>query len=211
MELRFTKLLNKKNDMKFIQLLLIFSVFNVQVATSQSGIQDKTKEYENLADTLYKYFKYDSASLYYSKAAKLYEQNQQWLQCVKNYRLTSDALVQTAKYDTAFYYSKRALDLEDKLFQESNKDEMLEYFDALLNMANIAEKQGKYKVELLYIKKALETTLKTDSLSRLKIAEVWNRLGIAYYYLGRNDSAFSYCQNALNTRINLLGGGYSSS
>ena len=79
--------------------------------------------------------------------------------------------VEAAKYDTAHYYSRKALDLADKYFQESNKEEMFEKADVLLTLADINEKEGQYDEELTNCKKALELAVITDNTDSLRLAK----------------------------------------
>jgi tetratricopeptide (TPR) repeat protein/CHAT domain-containing protein len=191
--------------MKLINLLFFLVILTFQVSFSQVNTTKDVKEFEAIADTLFKYFKYDSASVYYRKAAQFYEKEQDWLTCVKNYRLTSNALLKAAKYDTALYYTNKALTIAETYFLKNNKDEMFEKSDVLINLADADEKKGKYEEELLYCKKALALTLKTDSLASLRIANIWDKIGIAYTNLGNYSNALQFCASALYTKIKLLG------
>jgi CHAT domain-containing protein/Tfp pilus assembly protein PilF len=191
--------------MKTLHFLCFYFILSVQLNFGQINKNKIVQEFENKADTLYKYFKYDSASVYYCKAAEFYEQQQEWLPCAKNYRLTSTAKIKAAKFDMASYYSGKAFDLAKKYFKENNKDEMFEKSDILINMADIDEKKGKCEQELVYSKMALELIMKTDSSAKLRLANAWNKLGIAYNNLNNYDSAQYFCEKALNQRIELLG------
>ena len=130
-----------------LKLLLLLLVFNYNQCIGQKTDSTLLNNYIEKADSLFRTFKFDSASVYYCKAAALYEREQHWLSCVKNYRLTSNALLKAAKYDTALYYAHKTLDIAENRFQE-NKEEMFEKSDVLINMADVLEKKGNYKEEL---------------------------------------------------------------
>lgn len=171
----------------------------------QSGSTYQPNQYRSIADSLLGKYKYDSASIYYLKAAQLYKQESNWLNCVKNYRLTASALLNTINYDTSLFYANTALDLAEKHFRVDNRDEILEKTDCLLILADLKEKKGKYREDLIYCKNALGLLLKTDSLAYLKIAGIWNKTGLAYSNLGELDSALWFCNKALEVRLKLLG------
>jgi len=191
--------------MKPLHFLFFYFILSVQLNFGQINKSEIVQEFENKADTLYKYFKYDSASVYYCKAAELYEQQQNWLPCVKNYRLTSNAKIKAAKFDKALYYSGKAFDLAKRYFKENNKNEMLEKSDILINKADLYENKGKYDQELVTCKEALKLILSVDSSVKLKIAGVWNKMGVSYMALAKYDSAMIFCKSALDERIELLG------
>src|ERR1035437_6940902 len=158
--------------MKYLTLLLFCGLMVIQNTIGQIQVCIEPEKFEIKADSLVQVFRYDSSVVYYCKAAKLYEQKQDWLHCAKNYRLTSDAFIRAAKYDSAFDYSQKAFIISQKHFQENNKDEIYEKADILLNLGNVTEKKGKYQEELLYCKKVLELVLKTDRADSLKIAKI---------------------------------------
>jgi CHAT domain-containing protein len=164
-----------------------------------------TEKFIQNADYLFNNYKYDSASVYYYKAAASYERDQNWLSCVKNYRLTSNALLKAAKYDTALYYARKALNIAETHFQETNKDEIFEKSDVLINIADINEKMRKFDQELSYCMNALGFALKGDSSAKHRIANIWNKIGSAYCDLDKNDSALFFCQKSLGLRTKLLG------
>jgi tetratricopeptide (TPR) repeat protein len=190
--------------MKKLYLLPLCIVFSLQINFGQENKNEIAKALANKADTLFRYYKYDSAAVYYCKTAGWYEQKQNWLLGVKNYRLTSNALIKAAKYDTAYYFSRKALDLANKYFQESNKEEMFEKPDVFINMADVNEKKGKYKEELESCEKALELVLIAVNLNKLRIAHILNKIGVAYYHLMQYDSALQFCDSAISIRKKFL-------
>lgn len=186
--------------MKFHISFVLIAMFSAYNSTAQTN-----DPLEHKADTLYKIFKYDSAAFYFKRAAVKYEQEKDWMPCVKNYRLTSNAFLKAAKYDTAWFYSNKALCLTEQYFHENNKEEMFEKSDVYLNMANVLEKEGNYEDELLKCKDALTLMSKAGSSDVLRIASIWNKTGVAYANLGESDSALWFCTKALNTRVKMLG------
>jgi tetratricopeptide (TPR) repeat protein len=186
-------------------LILIFTeTQNSFPASNQLQETSYVVNIEQKADSLFSTFKYDSASVYFFTLANLYEHQQNWLPCVKNYRLTSNALIKAAKYDTATYYAQRALDIVVNHFVENNKNEMIEKSDVLLNIANISEKKEKFEQELNYCQRALELTLSTDNSAKPRIASIWNKIGVTYTNLRNYDKALLFCDSALNLRLKLL-------
>jgi len=186
---------------------LFFCIFLLsQVTFGQVKTKSTAVDFEKKADTLYSTFiKYDSAAVYYYKAAKLNEQLFDWLSCVKDYRLTSISLTKAAKFDTALFYAQKAFNISEIYFKESNKDEMFEKSDVLLSLGDLSDRKGKIQEELTYYKNALELVLKTDSTDELRIAKLWNRTGYTYSNLGKYDSALLFCEKALKARIRLFG------
>ncbi len=191
--------------MKSFCFLLICIFCCAHIIFGQMNTTGTAWKYGQKADSLYNIFKYNSASVYYYKAAALFEKQLNWLPCVKNYRLAGNALLQAAKYDTALYYSQKALTIAETCFREKNKDEMFEKSDVLLNMANINENKEKYDDELIDCNKAMELVLKTDSSAKLRIANTWNKTGDAYRELSKYDSAQYFCQKALAVKKEFLG------
>lgn len=187
-----------------LRLFLFLSVFNLNLSFGQKTESILLNDNVEKADSLFRICKYDSASVYYCKAASLYEKAQNWLSCVKSYRLTSNALLKAAKCDTALYYTHKALDIAETRFRE-RKDEIFEKSDVFINMADVREKKGKFKEELALCKKAMELILKADSSASLRIAAILNKTGVAYTNLGNHISGLQYCDSALHIRIRLLG------
>lgn len=189
--------------MKILLLLIIFFVPLEQSANSQSDIPNKTLE--QLAGDLMDHFKYDSAAYCYGNLAEQYEQGQNWMQSIRNYRLASDALLKAAMYENAFKNSQKALMLAKEHVNTANKDEVIEKSDILISMADVNERTEQFDQELSYCKKALDLTLETDSLDELRIASIWGKIGTAYNNLSKYDSALYFCNKALNLRVQLLG------
>ena len=199
-----------KNPVLTYLLILVLSIFTANKIFSQIPNSKKCNITEiarisSLAQQYEEDLKYDSAIIFYKKAGNCYEQNEIWLNCVKNYRLTSENYLVIAKYDSALSYSKKAFDIAEKHFSPTSKNQMLEKADVLLTFADIHEKEGKYKEELSSCKKALEITLKADSTDSLRIAKIWDITGIAYKNVEKYDSAFLFCNNALNLKTKILG------
>src|SRR6266542_923621 len=145
--------------MKTIILICVSLALFIRVTFAQENTKITARIFEHKADSLIKIFKYDSASVYYCKAAKLFEQEQNWLLAVKNYRLTSNAFIRIAKYDSSLYYFGLLIDLVERHFKEYNRDDMFEKSDDYINLADIEEKKVKYNNQLSYCNKALELVL----------------------------------------------------
>jgi CHAT domain-containing protein len=163
------------------------------------------KKLSNSAEFFFNNLKYDSASVYYNRLEKLYETQRDWLLCATTYRLNSNAMIKIAKYDSALSYIKKALDIAETSFLETTKEEMTEKTEILLGYSCILEDKGEYQQALTFCNKALEIYLKTDSLNKLLLTDIWDRKGLCFEKQYNFDSALYYGQKALEGRMKLLG------
>jgi len=190
--------------MRIAIFLILISLANVSLVFSQETDTIKAKQFEQKANELFELFKYDSAASNYSQAAKIYEKYENWFNCVKNYRLTADCFVQLLKVDTALYFSERAYGLANTNFLDNSKKENFERVNVILILGKVKSQLGDYKQELFLCEKALELAIKTDSLDKLKIAEVWNKIGISYFNTSQQKKAVKYCEKSLVCRQKFL-------
>ncbi|NOQ26717.1 MAG: tetratricopeptide repeat protein [Bacteroidales bacterium] len=157
------------------------------------------------ATKLYETFKYDSAAHYYFRVAEIYEQQRNWINSVKNYRLTANSFNLVNKSDTALYFIQKALNISNKYFLENTKNEAFEKADVFLTLGEVHEKLGNYQEELLYYVNALNLIIQTDSLSKIKEAKIWNNIGGAYYNQNQYNKAIEFYEKSLET-LQLLQG-----
>jgi tetratricopeptide (TPR) repeat protein len=189
--------------MKYSIILCLFILMDIQTVIGQTDVDPQV--FINKADSLFKAFHYDSASVFYRNTAYLYESRQNWLNCAKNYRLAGDAMNKAAKYDSALFFTNKAMSIAEKHFHEDNRNEIFEKSDILLSYSDVYENKGKFDEEFLCCKKALALVINTDITDSLKIAKIWNKTGVSYGMLGKLDSALLFFGKAFGLRIKLLG------
>ena len=191
-----------------MKLLIFIFGYITLCSSSIYGQQTDTIEISQLeqkATELYKTFKYDSAAHCHFQAAKIYEQEENWINSVKNYRLTAKSLNQAIKFDTALYFTQKALDIANNYFLENIKNEAFEKAETFIVLGDIKENLENYKEELLCYEKALDIVLQADSLAKLKVAKIWNSIGGAYCHIGQYDKALEFCEKSLEVSQKLLG------
>lgn len=175
-------------------LSLITSYCNV--IFSQQIDSTKVSHWEQKAKGLYETFKYDSAGYYYLQAAEIYKQQKEWVKSAYNYRSTANSLILAIKPDSALYFAQKANNIANNYFIENTKNETFEKADILLTFGDIHKRQGKYVDAIQYYVDAINFTLQADSLAKVKVAKIWNKIGHTYCYVNQYDKALEFCEKS---------------
>ncbi len=106
------------------------------------------------------------------------------------------ALISAGEYDQSVGIFKKALDVLDKLPQDSVSSVLKA--EVYSNLGIAYEHRGEYDVAIEYYKKALEIRLKVLGEEHLDTAATYINLGSAYASKGEYDRAIELYQRALN-------------
>ncbi len=106
------------------------------------------------------------------------------------------ALLSAGKYDQSIGNLKKALDVLDKLPQDSVSSVLKA--EIYSNLGNAYARKGEYDVAIEYYKKALEIDLNVLGENHPSVARDYNNLGIAYASKGEYDRAIELYQRALD-------------
>jgi CHAT domain-containing protein/tetratricopeptide (TPR) repeat protein len=186
-------------------LLIFFCIVLIFSCYGQVNNNLKLNDYELRADSFYTNYNFDSAAIFYNKAADYYLGIGFWSKCIKNFRLTGKSLIKDFKYDSASYFLNKALALANANFSCSNVDHMIEKANILLVKVDMNNFKFEYLKGLQNCNDALSLVENADStLKQLIIADIYDKMGIIYKNLYKYDSAFYYNQESLNIKTKIL-------
>ncbi len=191
-----------------MKLLVTFSLcitLNIGLIYSQQADSINVHNWEQKAKNFYDTFKYDSAANYFTMSAKGYNQQKDWLNTVKNYRLAAKSLNLAFIPDSALTIIQIAIELSQKHILGNTKHENYEQVENLIEQGVIYEKLSSYEEGLQSYQSALTMITRDDSISKLKKAKIWNNKGYIYYRLNKYDKGLEYYTKSLEAYQELLG------
>ncbi len=188
-----------KNIFCFVLLISLFS----NHLFSQNNNLNPTVADSNFrrATQLFDSTKYDSAALFYKRAAGMYKINSHWKKYLHSKIQESNCLRLNYQLDSASKTIKTAI---NRASQHLNKQDTL-LRDAYRASGLACYENSQYQCALNGFFKALNIHQNTVKEEDLLISDYYNDIGKVYYFQSELDSAIQYFQNALEIRKKILG------
>lgn len=186
---------------RFIAVLILI-VFNTHANHAQKLTDTLTaNKHLEEAGYLVEDSKYDSAIVYYKKAAGLYEEYEAWNKYIQSLHGIGESNLKLSKHDTAMFYFEKALSHAELYLDENDPDLANSYFYI-----------GKYLREigagidaLEYQNKAFNIRTKTLDHYLMEDGVSYFEIGNCFWFTGEYDKAISCYNKALDIQTEILG------
>ncbi|WP_271783022.1 CHAT domain-containing protein [Aquimarina algiphila] len=150
-------------------------------------------------DSLLKERAYKKSINSFENAASIFMRHKAWKRYVQSLNKIAKNHYSLRDFDQAIDFSNQSINIcNEKLEKES-----LEEAKALINIGKVLRRKNKYYEALDIYKKALLITKKRVDTSDLKLASLYNNIGVSYDQLGLVDDAQYYYSLSLNINQNL--------
>ena len=145
---------------------------------------------------------FDSASVYFNKAAVIYESTQAYQRFVRCYNNIGDSFRRKGNSEEAKKYLDRALEIGKRKLSANH----LEIARTYNNMGILSYVQGDYDKALAYYHQALAIRLEKLNQDHPIIAMMYNNMALIYGYIqGNYDKAIEFLEKSLSIQIKKYG------
>lgn len=199
------------NNCLIIFIILSFTQ-NSLFAQNNNGFREdssKTGKYLYLqAEKFYSDNQFDSAAFYYQKAAVIYNNSSNWINCINSYRKASWSYYNVSQFNKGLYLIQQAIGLSKNFHGKSCNKGQMEIAECYYCLGRIKVSLIEYDEAIDYYKMGLKTIneiKEADTLILEKTALFNHSIGFAYYSKGNYDKAMKYNNIALKLRIEIFG------
>ena len=187
----------KNYQLLIMSCLLLFFSFGAFAIEKDTALAHRYfQKAEVFADSL----EYDSAVVYYQKAASIYKERKLWRNYVKSCNAIGNSLRKQNRYEISKKHLRKAIRIG--LEKLGTQDSTLS--GSYNNMGLVHYDKGNYNLALEYFQKALNISLKIHGREHPYTAISYHNIGNVYADKGSYEQALEYHKKAIDIQLKTL-------